>query len=468
MHPVKRVLLPALLLVASLVHADKVDDLVHGEMKRQHIPGLTLGIVRDGKLVDKRAYGVADLELNVPMKADDIFEIGSITKQFTGMAVLMLMEEGKVGLEDSISKYIPEAKENWKDIKIRHLLYQTSGLPDYVLIPGVGLVDTFDRKKFFEAITQVPLDYQPGLAWAYSNTNYALLGFVIEKAAGMPYSRFMSERIFKPLGMTNTRMYEPTEIVPNRAHGYLENEGRLLVFHGGASIQSDGAILSNVEDMAKWDAALAQGKLLKPESYKLMWSPATLNSGRGRPYGVGWNLTQHGATPYVGHAGNSVGYSAGFARFLDPKLTVIVMGNVYAFSGELFARQIAEILEPKLKAVPPKEAGSDPDPTRTQRVLAILAALAAGKTDDTVLEPDVTAPLKTSRAAAFPGYRPFAKIDHIGFVSEESQGQDRWLTYRVQTPQRWFTVRVLYSPAGKAAQVMAAADPVAPSNGTPK
>jgi D-alanyl-D-alanine carboxypeptidase len=407
-------------------------------------------------LIDSRAYGKADLELDVKTEVGDKFEIGSISKQFTAFGALLLMDEGKLSLDDPVSKYIPEAPASWSKVTLRHMLYQISGLPEYALVKGIGLVDEFDRKKFLEEITKLPLDFEPGVAWAYSNTNYALMGWVIENVSGKPYTTFMTERVFKPLGMTETTFSNPYEIIPRRARGYLADQGRVLRSkYSSASINSDGTIISNVADMAKWDEALLQRKLLKPSTYDLMWSGGKLNSGRTRPYGTGWNLTAFGARPYVGHAGNSAGYSAGFARYLEPKLSVVVLCNLYPISGEGLARQIAENLDPSLKYKAPNGL-NDPNSARTEKVKSALLKLAEGSPDESLLETEVTAPMKTSRAKMFgPGAMAALKtMTSMAFAGETPEGKDTWVSYLVITPTRDFVVSVLYTEKGKVAQTI--------------
>jgi D-alanyl-D-alanine carboxypeptidase len=456
---VTRFLIPFALVLTTLAHGDAVDDYLRGEMKRSQIPGLTYGIIRDGKLVRSGAFGKADLELDTPMKVDNLCEIGSITKQFTAFATMMLVESGKIGLDDPISKYLPEAKENWKEITVRNLLNQTSGLQEYVFVPGLGLDKEFDRKQFMDSMTPLPLDFAPGLTWSYSNTNYALMGFVIEKAAGVPYTQFVQEQIFKPAGMTSTKFMTSGDVMVRRAHGYLLDGTRYLSLRGTGSLASDGTITSNIADMAKWDAVLNQRKLLSATSYETMWTRAKLKSGHTRAYGMGWDLTPRGGAPFVGHAGASVGYSAGFVRFLKPKLSVVVLGNVYAFNGEGVARGVAEILDPKLRTPQPVEVGSDPDSTRVTRVQAALAAMAARKADESLLDPEMTAPMKTGRAMMSNLFAQVASLQHIGFCSAEADGADAWVTYRIQAKDRWFTLIVLYTKEGRVAQIGLAGDP---------
>lgn len=442
------------LLFSSIASADTIDDFLKSEMKAQHVPGLALGIVKNGKLVRTSVYGVTDLETPTPITKSIRFEIGSITKQFTAFATMLLVDEGKIKLDDPISAYLPEAVPAWAGIKIRNLLNQNSGLPEYVFLADLGLDKQFDRATFFDRVTKAPLDFQPGATWAYSNTNYALLGFIIAKASGKPYAEFLTERVLKPLGMNETAFSQPYEVMPNRAHGYMWYENQLIrAPYGAGSIDSDGSLMSTVGDMAKWDAALLGRKLLKPESYEAIWAPGKLASGRPRYYGMGWFLATPFDPPYVGHGGNSSGYSAGFARFLEPKLSVIVLGNVYAFSGEDLAKRIAYMVDPSLKEKPPIVA-NDANAARTAKIKAAFSALAAAKFDDPSLEPELTAPLQSARARQTPGYRAFAKVDAFEFVEVRRQGQDLWAVYRVKVGVNSYSARFLWTPKDTLAQVL--------------
>lgn len=452
------------LLIPIAVAADPIDTVVRREMTAQKIPGLTVAVIRNGKLTTKRAYGLSDLELNTKTEPDDLFEIGSMTKQFTAFLTMLLVQDGKVGLDDPISKYVDKTPDAWSGIKIRNLLNQTSGLPEYVALPGLGLADEFTKEKWFDTVGKQPMDFAPGTTWAYSNTNYALLGFIIEKAGGKPYTEQLTERVLKPAGMTSTRFQDIYQIWPRRAHGAIRQpDGSLMRVAGMlGSIQSDGTLVSTVGDLAKWDGLLRDRKLLNAEGYKTIWTPAVLNDGRTRPYGMGWFLQAPDGPAYVGHGGNSVGYSAGIARYRDGQkdsLTVVVLGNVYAFSGEELAKRIAEGIDPSLKLPVPKAAASDPDPSRTAHVREMLERLAANKPAEADLTDSMAAPLKGWRAQQFPPYKVLSGIEAADYVREDKLGSDLRLVYRLKTGGRWMTAYLTMTPEGRFAAVQLRRDP---------
>jgi CubicO group peptidase (beta-lactamase class C family) len=243
-----------------------IDDFVNHAMARQRIPGLDLGVYSRGRVLLAKGYGLANVELNVPVKPETLMQSGSVGKQFVSAAMMMLVEEGKISLDGSITDYIPDAPATWKPILIKNLLSHTSGLSEYEAADRTGpngpfyLRLDFTEDELVKKIEALPIEWAPGDKWGYRNTNYVLLGVIIHRIAGMPYWEFLSERIFKPLGMTSTRLISDRDIIPNRAAGYeIDRNGELKnqewvspTFDSTA----DGALYFNVLDLAKWDEAL--------------------------------------------------------------------------------------------------------------------------------------------------------------------------------------------------------------------
>jgi CubicO group peptidase (beta-lactamase class C family) len=315
----------------------QVDRVVEQQRTLQRIPGLSLAVCRDGKLVKATGYGLANVELDVPVTPETIFQTGSVGKQFTAMAVMMLVEEGKIGLDDKITKYLPESPAIWKGVTVRQLLTHTSGIADYggeEETMGKGVINfrkDYTEEELIEAFSKMPMDFRPGTKWSYSNTGYVLLGVIIHRASGEFYGDFLQQRVFKPLGMNATRIISEADIVPQRSSGYRLVEGELKNqewVSPSLNTTADGALYTNVLDLAKWDAALYERKLVKPSSYEAIWRPARLNDGEMVPYGFGWDLQEKDGHPAVSHDGAWQGFTMNITRFLDPHLTIIVMTNL--------------------------------------------------------------------------------------------------------------------------------------------
>lgn len=345
----------------------KVDAYVAAEMRAEKIPGLALAIVRDGKTIKSLGYGLANLELDVPVKPETIFQTGSVGKQFTATAVMMLVEDGKIRLDDPIGRYLSGAPATWKNITVRNLLTHTSGIHDYETeslkkkgAAFINLRNDYTEDELFKKFSGLPLDFPPGSKWSYSNSGYVLLGILIHKVTGQFYGDVLQERIFRPLGMSYTRIISEADIIPNRAAGY-----RLV--NGGIKNQewvspmlnttADGALYTNIVDMARWDAALYTEKLLKKGSLDQMWAAVCLNDGKTADYGFGWDVTSVNGHRLIEHGGAWQGFTAQISRYVDDKFTVIVLTNLDSEHSQpdKVAHNVAAIYNPALTPVPTKE-----------------------------------------------------------------------------------------------------------------
>jgi len=317
--------------------APKVDAAVEAQRNSQKIPGVSLAVCRNGKVIKATGYGLGNVEWNGAVTPETIFQTGSVGKQFTAMAVMMLAEEGKIGLDDKLSKYIAESPAIWKDVTIRNLLTHTSGIADYGGDIGplgnqaIDLRKDYTEEELVRAFSTMKMDFQPGEKWSYSNTAYVLLGIVIHRVSGKFYGDLLQELIFKPLGMTSTHIISEADIVPQRSGGYRLDKGELKNQDWVAptlNTTADGALYTNVLDLAKWDAALREMKFVKPSSYESMWSPVKLNDGKTYPYGFGWFLADRGGYKAVSHTGSWQGFTMAINRYDQDGLTVIVMTNL--------------------------------------------------------------------------------------------------------------------------------------------
>lgn len=374
----------------STAQSDAIDRYVRAEMVRQRIPGLELGIYRAGKAVLERGYGSANLEWPAPVEPDTLFQSGSVGKQFTAAAVMMLVQEGKIGLSDSIIKYFPDAPASWGPIKVENLLSHTSGLSEYGTDERAGPGGEFDlRLEFSEdqlvaKMEKMPIEWAPGENWAYRNTNYVLLGVLIHKVTGKFYADFLHERIFTPLGMTSTRSISDADIIRHRAAGYEIRAGQLKnqsyvspTFNSTA----DGALYFNVVDLERWDHALMGEQLLKTAALERMWTPFKLNDGKPNSagYGFAWFTGEIKGHRLVSHDGAWQGFTTNISRYVDDKLTIVVLTNLDAGHSRPanVARVVAGLVEPALMPEPASLI-SDDRPEIARRLLALLKDLRRG------------------------------------------------------------------------------------------
>jgi CubicO group peptidase (beta-lactamase class C family) len=323
-----------------------VSKYVRSEMQRQNIPGVALLVSRGGKIVQAEGFGLANVELQVPVKPETVFQSGSVGKQFTATAVMMLVEEGKVGLDDPLTKYFADAPVTWKEVTVRELLSHTAGFGDYP--------EKFDFRKDWtedeelKLVEGIPLAYPPGTKWDYSNLGFLTLGILIHRVTGEFYGDFLQERIFHPLDMQTTRIISEADIVPNRAAGYRLVKGELKNQEWVAPMvntTADGSLYFSILDLAKWDAALYTEKLLKRSSLDQMWTPAKLKNGQPNKdgYGFGWFLEERHGHRVISHDGAWQGFKSAIARYVNDQLTVVVLANLEQAKPGAIAEHVADL-----------------------------------------------------------------------------------------------------------------------------
>jgi CubicO group peptidase (beta-lactamase class C family) len=320
----RTVFLFAVLFVQS-VFADRIDQRVKAEMEREKIPGVAIAIVKDGKTVKAQGYGLANVELNVPATKDTVFEIGSITKQFTATLILQLAEDNKLKLDDKIRQHFPNAPATWHGITLRHLLNHTSGITNYNRLPGFEVTKKLKVDSFLKEIAPHPLMFAPGDAWSYCNSAYNVLGYMVERGTGKSYWQALKTSIFDRCGMISSLSRDQSVVITNRASGYEFENGRLVNRDSDLTdVFAAGAIVSTVVDLIKWDPA----RVLSQSSYEQMCKPVRLNNGTTIAYGLGMRLEDYKGRKNIGHSGSTSGFSASYQRFPDDKLTVIVLCNL--------------------------------------------------------------------------------------------------------------------------------------------
>lgn len=448
-------LLPVLFCFSLPVRADKIDDYVRAQMNERHIPGAALAVVRNGKTVKIQGYGLANVELNAPATENTVFEIGSVTKQITAVAVMLLVEDGKINLDEKISKYLPNTPESWSKVTVRNLLTHTSGIKNYTGLPGFELSKRLKRDDFIKAAGAYPLEFEPGERYNYSNTGYNLLGHIIESASGKSYWDFLRERIFKPLGMNSTANRDPQFIVKNRADGY-EWENNLLAGRDWdlTDLFSAGAIVSSISDLTKWEAGLRGDTFLKKRSKEQIWTPFVLNDGKPYPYGFGWNIGDLRGHKLISHSGHTAGFSASISRYTDDDLTVIVLTNLGTVGiGGQIARGVAKIYLPAISLRAMKEQ-SGADAEIGKRLQNALRSYLSEKLDADLFAEKARTGLTTESAKRTARrINAFGEIKNFVLVGGENAGENRIYRYRVETPARLMLWRFAVDKDGKIAEM---------------
>lgn len=382
-----------------------VDNFVKAEMERKKIPGVSVAVIKDGKPAVVKGYGLANLEHNVPVKPETIFQSGSVGKQFTAFAVMLLVEEGKIGLGDPIGKYLGEVPETWAKITVRHLLTHTGGMTDYPR--DFDFRKDYTEDDLLKIIKETPLAFAPGEKWQYSNFGFVTLGIIIRKVTGKFYGDFLAERVFKPLGMTTARVISEHDIVPNRAAGYVLRNGEVKNQEWVSptlNTTADGALYLSLLDMIQWEEALAGRKLLSKDAYEQMWTPVKLNDGSEQRYGFGWALRTVNGFKVIEHGGAWQGFKSFIARYPDRGLTVIALANSENANPARLGNGIAEAVDPAVKPKPIV----DPEPERTAGFRKVIEDILAGKPDEKRFSP------RLYRALSNPNDRLIAYLKTIG------------------------------------------------------
>jgi CubicO group peptidase (beta-lactamase class C family) len=415
-----------LLSTASVASADIIDDYVRATMAREQIPGLALAIASPNEAAGIRSYGYANLEHRVAVQPVTIFQSGSIGKQFTAAAALLQVEDGKLGLDDSIARYLPGNNARWQKITVRHLLTHTSGLPDYETSAGttLDLRRDYSEDELLQWAMGLELDFEPGTRWAYSNTGYVVLGTLIRKVSGKFYGDVLRERIFGPAGMSTARVISEADLVPNRAAGYELVDGAVRNqswVSPSLNTTADGALYLTAQDFLKWDAALRERRLLKSASYDSMWTPVRLQNGQSYHYGFGWFIGEQRGSPNIEHSGSWQGFQAHISRYVERQLSIIVLCNIDACDATRIAYGVAGIVDAELQLPDPLVAAPDNQPVRTNLLEAALAAWAEGKPHPSMAPAFAVSLDNSARADAMHGAvrKRLAKPHTFQFLAED-------------------------------------------------
>src|SRR5262245_12776253 len=432
----------------------RLDRFIRAEMERQRIPGVAVGVVMRGEPVLIRGYGYANVEHQAPVKPETVFRVASLTKQFTALAVMLLVQEGRLGLDDPITKHLAGAPKEWQSITIRHLLNHTSGVHDW-WEDGYDLRRDLSEDEIAQRAFDHPLDDPPGSRWRYCNAGYDLLGIVVRRVSGQSWGDYLRQRVFTPLGMTTAHVISEEEIVPNRAAGYRLIDGELRnqeLIAPSLNTFADGGLHMSLLDLIAWDRALRSKAILSAESWSKVFEPAPLNSGRSYPYGFGWHLDSFAGQTVRWHGGNwEQGFTCYFARFLEDDLTIIVLTNLAQGRPSRLVQGIAPILDPKLVPEDPT-----PIPDREPAVAARLKealSLPSTRPGDVLALPFTSFPFYPTGwqeyKAAEPLLRRLGVPKRLELIARRELGDDIVYTYVVRYPDATLWAAIGIAPDGR-------------------
>jgi CubicO group peptidase (beta-lactamase class C family) len=309
----------------SIAAADDIDDLVRVHLEKSHTPGLAFAVAKGGKLERSGGYGFANLEDQAPVTPQSAFKIASVSKQFLAAAVLALVEDGKLSLDDHVIDHLETAPEAWREITIRHLLAHTSGLVREP--PRWDPVWQKPDDWIVRAAFREPLHYPTGTRTEYSNLGYFVIAHIVSRTAHKPWTRYLRERILDRAELTDTRLTSAVDVIPHRAQGYAWRDGKMIHAEEYIAIRPSGALVSTVLDLVKWDEALRTGKVLSLESVREMETPVKLNDGTESNYGLGVELSQIGGRRVVRHSGSLPGFRAELMRVPEIGASIVVLSN---------------------------------------------------------------------------------------------------------------------------------------------
>jgi CubicO group peptidase (beta-lactamase class C family) len=430
----------------------QVDDYVAAEMREQHIPGLSLAVLRDGQPLYIKSYGVATLEHAVPARPETLFQLGSVGKQFTSTAVMLLAREHRLDLDDPLSKYLPEIPPGWRAVTLRDMLKHQSGIAQ-LTPPARDLLDLhhdYTDDEYIRLATSLPLDFAPGTDASYSDTAYVLLGIVIDRLTGGFYGDLLAERVFRPLGMTRTRILSDTDIIPDRASGYeigpsgaLQNQGWVAP---ALNRTADGSLYSTALDLARWDRALWAGTVLTHDELARVWSVDPLKGGEAPllHYGYGWEINSLRGHPVIEYDGNWQGFQSAMARYEDRHLTVVVLTNLSLCRVQRIVHTVAGFFDPEVAHF--KEPSGDSRPALTRAFRRLIDDAQKGEFQSE--SSSAAAQRKLSRVwlrALARDLRETGPIERLLFAEERTTRAGLERVYRLDTREMvdFFTVRYL-------------------------
>lgn len=334
-----------LFLVPAVLFAqvDSADIIINNMMKQQKVVGLALAVIKNGETVVNKGYGLANVELNVPVTAESVIRLGSVSKQFFSTAIMKLREEGKLSTDDYVHKFFPDAPESWRPIQLKHLMSHSSGLKRES--PAYDNFKMTSDLDIIKAAYPLALDFKTGEKYQYCNLGYYMLAQIITQVSGMSWDKYIHENIFVPAGMNNSYMTEFYPIIPNRANGYMHRKDTLLNATAMFAVRPSGGFLSTSSDMIKWDKILNEKKIiLKKENWEKLWEPFIKTSAEPDSkayYGFGWTNDEYKGHKSIGHSGANIGFRATYLRFPDDNLSIIILTNTDEANPTAIAKALA-------------------------------------------------------------------------------------------------------------------------------
>jgi len=329
----------------ALVHY--IDSVSNAAVSEKRTAGVSVAVVKNGRTVLAKGYGFADLENDVPATPETVYRIGSVTKQFTSAAIMKLIEQGKLTLDDTLQKFFPNFPTQGNRVTVRHLLNHTSGIRSYTSLgPKWARLIRLDlaTDSVVALFANEPFDFKPGDSYRYNNSGYFLLGMIIEKLSGKTYAQYLKDELFTPLGLKSTMYCDQAPLIKHRAQGYATQPGGGFINAEPLSMTQPyaaGSLCSTVTDLAVWTQALASGKVVSPASYKLMTTPVALNDGKPITYGFGLGTGVLGGHRQVSHNGGINGFISELHHYPDDSVITVVLTNTGALTAVQLERLIA-------------------------------------------------------------------------------------------------------------------------------
>jgi len=439
-------------LSAELRH--KIDGVVNDALAKTGVPSASLAIVKDGKIAYLQAYGTARIDPPTPAKPDMRYSIGSISKQFTAAALLMLQEQGKLSLDDKVSKFVPGLARG-DEVTIRQLLSHTSGYQDFwpqdYAMPII--LQPITAQQIMDMWAKKPLDFDPGTKWQYSNTNYVIAGVIAEKASGVPLVQFLHQHVFTPLGMKSIADSDSGSLGPNDPAGYIRyaiGPLRPAPKEGHGWMFAAGELAMTAEDLAKWDISIIDQKLMKPASYREFSKEVLLNNGVGTQYGLGVDVTNDSGRRRLEHGGEVSGFTAENIAYPDDGAAVVVLTNQDAAAASgLIGRGVAPLLF---------ETADAATAQKLEQARKIFENLQRGQVDRALFTSNANSYFTDQTLQDFASsLGPLGTPQEFTQTRQSLRGGMTERVYRIKFPQKTLRAWTYEMPDGKLEQYMVAA-----------